>query len=994
MNRIQYGGVESPVVAMTKQEFFALTEDRIRDNAGSGFAEWGKNSTTFGNVNQGISCTAIDTNMFFLGRATTSTEGISRASTPIVYVNGTKHIVNDTAYFTPSWANVLKLPPAPDGTKTYDSATGAVVTHTSAAEAFEGFVTNSDLSGWTASGDSTAVVGNEIKVASSVSLAASIVANYSFISGKEYTVSWTARTSGVTPRCLLPDGTSVTGVGYFSKTFTANGSNSLVFNYLGGNIVGEVFFAGIEVRLSTDSVITSRQDFTFLESFHEKISDKDVVYPLGNVQNGVSSWEGITLSNTLVAQGYSAFGEWDTITKGYGVVWSTLSDANKTKFIQDSENNIYNDDGELIQVRYRIRVIEGLADAWDNVTNFQVGLTLDANKAVKPRGSLVTVEDLNIYNQGDTGFYNDQLFWGADVLQNGAWLAVNQSFVIDTAIAHNGLCFAVPIALVQRKNTGAYDPTLNPEGTGRWNSTGTTSTGTTWYSGRNQPISKYEAFKIIPDASADTTTAGVVAVTGYIGTISGRPDNKFYDATYASDVQDLRMSSKLLPHKEIREKYKRMAIAGEVRGFEGVPFTTVTPVSVTNGTYNGRLYFNQSEGLRNLEVLSNLPPTADSVTRAYIVSRTSGYIFPVSARNWSDNDYFVSPDTFDGTPPSTENWDIVTWVNQTHKQANPTWTDIIGNPANIAATFPEGVEGQWIPVIPSGGSINVHVPLNRKSLVSINSREWTMNDGVSWNSKTTNTINTTLNTSVYGDELTIVLLEHYATQAHFTEDSNNSKVLDLGGVFAVSDSNVVRGNTLIPSLIGKIGVNGGGTSRWVDTNISSFSLLESRLLLGGVGWNPTNDTLTLGGTSTTVKTLDYLSQSNNVAKLCYAYKEIMYDSTNSNGNTFINVTGGTAVTTTNGQYYHVTSGRHTGYWFISGNGWSGISFDDVRWSEVDDTLKYENGSTYATRWDGNGWGDNNEFEVTDNQGVQTDDNGNIVVYGTASFNTQYFTVEE
>jgi hypothetical protein len=34
------------------------------------------------------------------------------------------------------------------------------------------------------------------------------------------------------------------------------------------------------------------------------------------------------------------------------------------------------------------------------------------------------------------------------------------------------------------------------------------------------------------------------------------------------------MSSKLLPLAEIREKYKRMAIAGEVRGFESVPFQT------------------------------------------------------------------------------------------------------------------------------------------------------------------------------------------------------------------------------------------------------------------------------------------------------------------------------------------------------------------------------------------------------------------------------------
>ena len=45
-------------------------------------------------------------------------------------------------------------------------------------------------------------------------------------------------------------------------------------------------------------------------------------------------------------------------------------------------------------------------------------------------------------------------------------------------------------------------------------------------------------------------------------------------------------------------------------------------------------------------------------------------------------------------------------------------------------------------------------------------------------------------------------------------------------------------------------------------------------------------------------------------------------------------------------------------------------------------------------YDGNGWGDNNKFEITDNRATQTDDNGNTVKYGTASFNTQYFITEE
>ncbi|MCP5005759.1 MAG: hypothetical protein GY941_17755 [Planctomycetes bacterium] len=40
------------------------------------------------------------------------------------------------------------------------------------------------------------------------------------------------------------------------------------------------------------------------------------------------------------------------------------------------------------------------------------------------------------------------------------------------------------------------------------------------------------------------------------------------------------------------------------------------------------------------------------------------------------------------------------------------------------------------------------------------------------------------------------------------------------------------------------------------------------------------------------------------------------------------------------------------------------------------------------------WGDNDQFEITNNQSTLTDDNGNTILYGTASFNTQYFIVEE
>jgi hypothetical protein len=44
-------------------------------------------------------------------------------------------------------------------------------------------------------------------------------------------------------------------------------------------------------------------------------------------------------------------------------------------------------------------------------------------------------------------------------------------------------------------------------------------------------------------------------------------------------------------------------------------------------------------------------------------------------------------------------------------------------------------------------------------------------------------------------------------------------------------------------------------------------------------------------------------------------------------------------------------------------------------------------------WNGNGFGDNNQFEIYDNQTTILDDNGNSAKVGTASFNTQFFIDE-
>ncbi len=224
------------IQAMTKAEFFALAEQRKRESAGSGFAEWGKTllQSNYQRVSDGLYSYILTPNQLLLGAGSNiNTEGVSRTYEGISNISGVQsnlRFINTSSSVT---FNKINFPPAPDGLDKADG-TGRFA-----------------------------------------DLAAAIVA--------------------------------------------------------GGN--------------DLSASVLSRQDLVFLESWHEKISDKDVVYPLGNVQYGASTWESIGLSNTVESQGYSAFGEWDSNTKGYGVVWSTLTDEQKAELLQDPENNIYSADG-------------------------------------------------------------------------------------------------------------------------------------------------------------------------------------------------------------------------------------------------------------------------------------------------------------------------------------------------------------------------------------------------------------------------------------------------------------------------------------------------------------------------------------------------------------------------------------------------------------------------------------------------------------------------
>ncbi len=874
-------GIELAKTIMSKADFFALSEKRIRDNAGSGFAEWGKHDLLASReaVNEGMSLGHPWYNTIVLGNENVAYHsGTSRTGSPIISVNGVLNYVNGVGSTgTGRSPNSITFPPAPDGTKTYDSATGTVVTHATSAIAFA-------------------------------------------------------------------------------------------------------------AETATNKVITTRQDFVFLESFHEKISDKDVVYPLGNVQYGASTWEGISLSTSLVAQGYSAFGEWDTTTTGRGITWSTLSAADKVKFLQDSENNIYNDDGELIQVRYRVRVVEGLGDEWGNVdpqstyTGNAGSLNYAYYNHILPKGHLTT----NI----DIGGSRQYLGSGDSIASSSGLPFGSGAFQSRHANGHNGLCFALPIALVQRLNQGGYHPVYNPEGCSTfWKNDGGFDSGRRWYEALSKsPSSTSECFYF-----GNTQTSGDVApfVATWAGVISGgssgRPTSSpflYYDAIYAGQVQDLRTSSNRQTTNELLNEYSRKGIAGTIRGKESVPFTKVytQTLSTSSGTGDTSIALGIADttGI-NIGDVVDWQNSSGDYQRGYVdsVAVTSNINVKLKYPNNTRHRILNTPVVV-----------ACTGFNLAQYETLP-YQDIIGDPARIAATFPNGVYGQWIPKDTGGDDI---YPLNRKVSV-VGSRQFTSNNGVTWtNGANIGVFDATMNQNTAGYS-THVALHQYSTPANPYELANNAEVIgELGDAFVNGRFESYYGGSLTNGLLGKVCTYPLDIGN-LRIPLMSYIITENNALL----WNNgiTHNTPSIPGNSIAtvnspmVKTFPYITQENSQYYLQWVYKEMIWDTTLDNGVEFIDATDTNTITWTAGAHYHITTGAFRGFWYCIAN--PGTTIANTNWSEVDGFLMRHTGVKYFKRWDGNGFGDDNNFNIVSGESTVLDDNGNSVLVGQKRVALPFFT---
>lgn len=119
--------------AMRKVEFEARRQQNLEKYAASGFVHFGKH--LHNPVNEGLwsILSSNFTNTLVLGRKTNA-GGKSKTDYPVINIAGVSIFLENINSSVSD--NYIKFPPAEDGTRTYDSATGITVTHATPALAF------------------------------------------------------------------------------------------------------------------------------------------------------------------------------------------------------------------------------------------------------------------------------------------------------------------------------------------------------------------------------------------------------------------------------------------------------------------------------------------------------------------------------------------------------------------------------------------------------------------------------------------------------------------------------------------------------------------------------------------------------------------------------------------------------------------------------------------------------------------------------------------
>ncbi len=441
------------------------------------------------------------------------------------------------------------------------------------------------------------------------------------------------------------------------------------------------------------SSLLERQDLIIIDVWPEKILDKGMYYPYGNIQTLMAS-DPVTGVSTVAGSfagydTYSLFSEdWQSpgALVGRGLVWSTLSDSNKKKIVSNRHNNIYlSSAGDLVQVRYRVRVIEGLGGLFEKVdTQAANVLSYDTDNRIARKGANVSI--VSDYTSESLEGYNTNPNYSVGDIVSGQW----NYRAADTSASYTGNGYAIPVAIVSRRNQGAFHDVYNDNGSRKWKRDGANLEADLWYvkGQKVEPQGVDDAFTMFTYSNDPGGVAGAYDASGYIGSTadSGRPDGYFFDAIYSDDVKDIRISAHEVDLDRILYREVGLVVSGDKRGWGAGPFAGVELGVVESRTTLG------SASTFEIDDYSLYSPG----DRIAIYSATdnallvSGFIGNINATGYGSvyptYAAAIKDDAADRTTFSRTNGDVYTIFRESPRALNRKANlccDIVGSPKNF-----------------------------------------------------------------------------------------------------------------------------------------------------------------------------------------------------------------------------------------------------------------------------------------------------------------------
>ena len=731
------------------------------------------------------------------------------------------------------------------------------------------------------------------------------------LSAADYTVE--NQNSIPFPEAITPsvEATTTTTINYNPHDWIVTGNDA--YCCIAAATAGDLLTDTSKFLHSPEGVV--RTNLVGLEVYQVKLTgtDKRPFYPRGNIQNGQTSYEGVTMSATSglgisdVDANYTRFGEWDTSTDGLGADWESLTVEQRDSLASQPENNIYvGTDGAVYQWHVRVRVIRGFGPKWqqtgllltDTASDNWVAFNAGAHQRVSARGAKNESSDFVV---GDSSI---DLFATAR-RESNTYSEMGRVETPSAGLSANSECYFLPLMLVTQGNTGAYHKFLNEWGCSAFasSSNGGVSINTTklWY----QDFLHGIAPTTLADCcnrleTYDSVESGYASWTGHIastsGNASGRPDGEFYDAIYPWQVQDLRLSA--FKNQQGVNEISHQATSNQIRGSQGMPTTRFSEtLKIRQGGTNSGYPWYRFKTISESEVGASSYLSISDVNFVYNVTQSHlARIVQFDSSSDSSSAAYFSTKELNYTPindksladdfaPQVDDEIILISVSESDVPVNGEYphTDFIGLPTNIKTILDsfsvDFVFGQWIPTIPDGTSKTYKASEKAEAYYG---RVYTTDNGVSWVGDSNPTFDPVNSTNSYyiGHGSSTVQHINYTAHANAFEPCDRLSVdgQELSKVKVSNSHWAVDGSVFCSHTIGAIPTNGAGKRVHVVGDLSYYAITSDGLLNNGINFIPSHDEITLENDSPGFKAAFYKHADDNEFPFAVAMvKGLAYD---------------------------------------------------------------------------------------------------------------------